>query len=54
MSWDEMTSWSKEISLVALSIVELCLAEGINQLVSKSDCRNFYFITTRWKGLRFI
>jgi len=34
MSWDKATSSSEEIKPVALSIVELCLAEGISQLVS--------------------
>jgi len=34
MSWDEVTLSSEEIKPVALSIVELCLAEGMSQLVS--------------------
>jgi len=32
-SWDEVMSSNEEIKPVALSIVELCLAKGISQLV---------------------
>jgi len=34
MSWDKVLLSSEEIKPIALSIVELCLAEGISKLVS--------------------
>jgi len=36
MSRDEATLSSEEINSIALSIVELCLAEGISQLIENS------------------
>jgi len=36
MSWEEATSFSKEIRLVTLSIVDLCLAEAMSQSVRQS------------------
>ena len=35
-SQDEVMSSSEEIKPIGLSIIELCLAEGISQLVSQS------------------
>jgi len=44
-SWDKAASSSEEIKPMALSIVELHLAEGNSYLVS----RNLGNITTHWK-----
>jgi len=35
-SWDEATLNSEEIKSIALSVIELCLSEGIGQSVSQS------------------
>jgi len=37
MSQDKATSSSEEIKLIALFIAELCLAEGIRQLVTLTE-----------------
>jgi len=34
-SWDEATSNSEKIKLIALAVIELCLSEGISQAVSR-------------------
>jgi len=39
-SWAEVTLNSEKIKLVALAVIELCLAEGISQAGSQSVRRN--------------
>ena len=50
--WDKVTLSNEEIKPIALSTVELRLAEGISLLVKFSSERSF--ITTYWKGLGLI
>ena len=51
-SRDEATSNSEKIKPVTLTVIELCLSEGIRQAVSQSvENSKKNFVATYWKNL---
>ena len=51
-SRDEATSNSEKIKPVTLTVIELCLSEGIRQAVSQSvENSKKIFVATYWKNL---